>query len=435
LNSDLPSIEIPDFLSGVSSFFVERDTTIEPNRLSETMDSQNALDISSQYQEIRDRQRTRVETLETLKELVIENLQGHLDVLENRISLEKDQWTQRIATHDERIKMKVEKLGTKTSDEIFALREKHKMDSRALTADFSRALAEIEEFFGEIVEQIRSSRTAVRTKGEDVESAVAEFQKLVAYLSENTPKYEDAMKNLNKTSEEIQSRFLDSQKGLEDMSAGAKGSAEEQTAELAKRKAELDIEHEEKMTELANLHEKVNNSVGHLKREIQSRIVELQQTLLDITTIALDNETIPYLAPLTRLDIDTFVAKYDNESFIIFTPCFMPTERISVTYRHKSVDKEFDSYLTQLIESQLKETPGFEESFENACNSGNMLVSPEGLDSVRSGLTKMQLTQLLKEGAREKIERRWIQNSGQCPKCGEFAGVGTKFCPGCGQAL
>ncbi|MDF1540145.1 MAG: hypothetical protein P1Q69_14715 [Candidatus Thorarchaeota archaeon] len=435
LNSTLHFVDSPAVLSGVSSSFVERDLTLTPNRLPETLDSHKVLDISSEYQDIRDKQRTRVETMETMKELVIEKLQGHLDVLENRITLEKDQWTKRLATHDERTKTKVEELGSKTSNEIFALREKHKMDMRALTAEFSRTMADIEEFYSEIVEQIRSSRTAVRTKGEDVESAVVEFQKFVAYLSEHAPKYEEAMEKLNKTSEDVKSRFADSKKGLEAMSTGAQGTADVQTEELAQKRAELDKEHEEKMQELLNLRETVNNSVGKLKRVIQARISDLQQALLEITINTLENDSIPNLAPLTRLDIDTFVAKYENESFIVFTPGTMPADRIFDTFRHQPIDIEFDSFVTQMIEKQIQETPGFKESFENACNAANMLVNPDGLGFIRSGLTKMQLTQLLEEGAKEKIERIWTQNSGQCPKCGELAGIGTKFCPGCGQGL
>ncbi len=435
LNSLLNSVETPDVLPGVSSSFIERDLTMTPNRLQETLDSQKVLDISSEYQHIRDKQRIRVETMEALKELVVEKLQGHLDVLENRIALEKDQWKKRLATHDERTKAKVEELGAITSDEIFSLREKHKMDMRALTAEFSRAMADIEEFFSEIVEHIRTSRTAVRTKGEDVESAITEFHKFITYLLEHAPRYEEAVEKLNKTSEEVKYRFADSEKGLEDMSAGAQGSVEVQTEELAQRKAQLDKEYEKKLQELANLRETVNNSVGKLKRVIQTRIGSLQQALLEITSNAFDSNTIPNLAPLTRLDIDTFVARYNDGSFTLFTPGIMPAERIFDTFRHHPIDNDFHNFITQIMDEQIKETPGFNEVFENACHTGNMLVNPDGLGFIRSGLTKMQMTQLLQEGAKEKIERIWTQNSGQCPKCGELAGVGTKFCPGCGQAL
>ncbi|MHA1908235.1 MAG: hypothetical protein ACW98Y_13130, partial [Candidatus Thorarchaeota archaeon] len=248
-------------------------------------------------------------------------------------------------------------------------------------------------------------------------------------------KYEDVLNKIRGTSEAVKAKHQEAQTGLEEMSAEAKGSESEQSAGYEKQKADLEQEREQKIGELDELQKTVSDSVTRLRRIVQERLTSLQQKLLEITTYNVENEKIPNLAPLTRLDVDTFVATYDNDSFIIFTPGFMPSERIFSSYRHQPLDSDFDLYITKTIDGLIENTRGFKEDFEKYRISGNMLTNTDGIDSIRSGLTKMQLTQLLKEGAKEKFEWLWSKYSGQCPKCGEMAGVGTKFCPGCGESL
>ena len=432
---ELKHVEIPDYLGLVTPFIVVREPNITPNRLSETLDSQNVLDLSSNFQELRDTQARRAESIESLKNLINEKLQGHLDVLENRISLEKQQWAQRISALEDRIQQKVQVLGSKTSDEIYDLREKQKMEMRAVTADFSRAITEVEEFYTDIIDQIRNTRTSIHMKGEDVKGAIADFNELVEYISETSPKHKEVLDKISGTSEIVRTKYKDSKSELEELSAEAKGAESEQSADYEKRKVELEQEMEQKLGELDALQENVSNSVTRLHRIVQQRLVELQQKLLEITSFALENNSIKNLAPLTRLDIDTYVATYDNDSYIVFTPGFMPREKILSIYRHQPLDNDFDSYITQIIDGLIQNDKGFKKSFDKACIAGNMLINTDGLESVRSGLTKLHLTHLLEEGAKENFESLWSKYSGQCPKCGNMAGIGTKFCPGCGATL
>ncbi|MFW9910800.1 MAG: hypothetical protein ACFFEF_19770, partial [Candidatus Thorarchaeota archaeon] len=259
-------LESPSILSHVSPYIIDRDPNIVPNRFDETLNSQKALDISSSYQRLRDASAKRVDTIETLKTLANEKLEGHLKVLENRISLERDQWSKRISAQEARIREQKGKISEKTSEEIFALKTKHKMDMRALTAEFSRAISEVEEFFETIIEAIREARIAVRQRGEDVEAAIAEFRKLVDHITETAPRYEDSLRNLTMTEQEVRNRFNESRKGLEDQSLGAKGTAEEEAAELEQKLVELQKERDDRLAELEALNEKVNNSIARFRR-------------------------------------------------------------------------------------------------------------------------------------------------------------------------
>ncbi len=431
----LKHVEYPDILGPVSSYIVERDLNITPNRLDETIDSQDVLQISSEFQDLRDSQALKIQNIESLRELITEKLQGHLNVLENRISLEKQQWDRRISALDERIQQQVQALGSKTSDQIFDMKEKYKIHMRGVTAEFSRAITDIEEFFSDLIEQIRITRTAIHSKGEDVEGAIAKFNELVDYISETAPNYKEVLERIKSTSERVRSTYNESMTGLEEKSAEIKGAVSDQSAEYEKQKEDLMHERDIKIKELDELQENVGNHVTRLRRIVQERLTELQQKLLSITSLNLENDSIRSLAPLTRLDIDTFVAIYDNDSYIIFTPCFMPVERIVTSDRHRPLDNDFDLYISKTIGSLIEENRGFKERFDNCCLHGNMLTNSDGLTSIRSGLTKMQLTQLLEEGAKEQLEGLWSKYSGQCPKCGAMAGVGSKFCPGCGATL
>jgi hypothetical protein len=149
----------------------------------------------------------------------------------------------------------------------------------------------------------------------------------------------------------------------------------------------------------------------------------------------LDNNSIRDLAPLTLFDMHTYVAKYDDQSHRVLTPCFLPEESLLTMGEGDALSKEFDDAFAASIDSLLQKDQSFKESLEQACTRGNMLLAAEAEGLLVQGLEEVLRRGLLQRDEIERLLTVWSRYSGKCPKCGASVEGGAQFCQKCGMEL
>ncbi|MHA2323054.1 MAG: zinc ribbon domain-containing protein [Candidatus Thorarchaeota archaeon] len=229
--------------------------------------------------------------------------------------------------------------------------------------------------------------------------------------------------------------MIDVQEKYENEIAHVEESLASSIAERGKRIESTKSEMEQKMRELDELKAKVNAAVEKTKQAIGNKVMTFQKEFLSLMSWSLENDSINDLAPLTLLDVNTYVAKYDSESYEVLTPRFMLEEGLSSIATGKPLDQEFHETLTSSIENWMKSDPTFKDAFERACIRGNVFLDPESVTALNEGLTTLTRKNILQHSDKERFETLWSRYAGRCPKCGTATEMGAKFCQKCGLDL
>jgi hypothetical protein len=429
---ELSNLMNPSFLVTVGKFVETTDPSAQPNRVEIRTDSGAALKRTEEFQETTTAAEMRIEATESLQKLVKEKLGGQLNILENLSTLERERWDDRVKTMEERTEHEILELTKKKDDQLYNLRDKHRMDLRAMTADFSRSASDLEQFYTHIVEEIREARTQIGQKEDDVEGAISVYSALASDMRSNIERSRQPLEVLDSKKEDLQKRVTRVRGEYESAIAQAETSLESLIAERRKRIEGTKNEREQKIRELDDLRAKVNAAVEKVEHAIGNKVMTFQKEFLNLMSWSLDNDSINELAPLTLLDVNTYVAKYDSESYEVLTPSFMSEERMSSISAGKPLNQEFDETLTLSIREWLKSDSTFRAAFERACIKGNVFLDPESVTLLNEGFTELTRRNILQHSDRERFETLWSRYVGKCPKCGTTTEMGAKFCQKCG---
>ncbi len=425
----------PQILTPHGHLFVEIEHSFQLNRLNETIDSREALEISEQFQKLREEAIIRHRALEELKQLTKEHLGGQLRILENVSTSEMEKWEKRSRTQDEMTDLKLGDLTEKKNDSLYELQDKHKMDLRALTAELSRSSSSLEGFFNEILEKIQYVRVVIGQKGEKLSEALEESDDLVKYLNETVPKYADRVQEVQEKRKELTSKSQELVSNLDDEKIRITEEIEAQIREHKLRLTEFGLERSQRQNELEELKEQVSGAIARMERAIGERLQELKDELSHISELILQNDTIPGLAPLTHVDITMLVVNYDDGDIVFLTFGVSPEERLGARTSHHVLDQKFHDFFTSQITEMIESNPGFANEFQTLCNSGSLFNQETATGILTSGLNSLQARQMLEEGVKEKLILQWNRYRGKCPKCGDDIGAGAQFCAGCGATL
>jgi len=424
----------PSFINAIGNFVLVSAPTAEPNRVEIRSESGAALKRSEEFKRISESAKLRIESAETLQKLIWENYGAQTTILENITKLENERGNERVRTMEERTKQEIAKLTENKENEIYELREKHKMNLRAMTADFSRAMNDLEQFFSEVVGEIREATTQIGQKETDTEGAVSVYSNLVSSLKESLTNSHQPLDMMDEKKVDLERRAAEAQTRFESDKMKAETSLQTEIQDRQRRIEVTRNETELKTKELDDLKAEVNAAISKSEQAIEKRVLEFQQEFLNLMNWTLDNDSIRELAPLTLFDIHTYVAKYDDGSHRVLTPCFLPEESL-LTMEADTLSKEFDDAFTASIDDLLKRDQSFNESFQRACTRGNMLLAAEAEELLVQGLEELLRRGLLQREEIEKLLMVWSRYSGKCPKCGASVEAGAQFCQKCGVTL
>ncbi len=423
-----------DVFPRVAQFIREVDPNTPVNTPDIRLDSNAALAKSQEFQKLVNTARTRVSALEDTKRLVSERLRNHLSVLENLLTTERTRWEQRISAMTEKLHQDTEALKKKESDALYELREKQKMALRALTADFSRSMSDIEQYFSEMLEKVRLTRMDITKGGDDVENAVRAYQSLTQYLSASVAKYNETLHKMNARTTQLLEENRRSKAELEKMTAQTQKSTAAQITAQEQKLVDLKKEMTEKIAAMENLLKSVRLAIEKMEHTLDEQILLVQSEFLRLMSMTLDANAIPGLTPLTRLDIEVYVVFYDDGTFRLYAPGLSPDERVPAISRYRPLDSSLDVLLKNTVQRWIESDRSFKEMIHKCSIKGNRLTSSDGASKLREGIIQLERRMLLQEGAREKLESLWVRYAAKCPKCGADV-AGSKYCPQCGLTI
>ena len=431
----IKSIIEPTHITSVGLRFTEVKLESKPNSMDLRIDSQDALQISQDFQELLDKAKSRIGKIKELQKLVKDVLDSKADALQAKVESEEARWGQRARTLGEIEELEISELTEKKRDRLYDLEESQRIELRALTAEFARSIAPLEKFFSEILGKVKEKTLEVSQKGEDIEAAIRIFRELIDNLRNVVPNYVEPVEAILTKSREILEKAEKIDQGLQEKSREAAHGIDSQIRDHKHRIVEFSMERDQAEIELLDLEAKVNSSVTRMKRAIGDRLNRLQEEYDKISRVALESSTIANLAPLTQLFIVNYVAVYDDNSKVIFTPGILPKDRFSLPTGYQPLDTELDSFIKGTIDMLSETSPTFENEYHNRLMSDSVLIRNEDFDKFQDGLGILQRKQLFEEGVRERLASQWEKIFGKCPQCGEKLGVDTAFCPHCGVSL
>jgi hypothetical protein len=431
----IKSIIDPIHITRVGLRFAEVKLESKPNSMNLKIDSQNALQISQDFQELLNKAKSRIGKIEELQKLVKDLLDSKADALKAKVESEEVRWGQRARTLGEIEELEISELTEKKRDRLYDLEESQRIELRGLTAEFARSIAPLEKFFNNILGKVKEKTLEVSQKGEDIETAIRIFRELIDYLRNVVPNYVEPVEVILTKSREILEKAEKIDKTLQEKSREAAHVIDSQIRDHKHRIVEFSMERDQAEIDLLDLEAKVNSSVTQMKRAIGDRLNRLHEEYDKISRVALESSTIANLAPLTQLFIINYVAVYEDNSKVIFTPGILPKDRFSLPTGYQILDTELDSFIKGTIDILSETSPTFENEYHNRLMSDSALIKNDDFDKFQDGLGILQRKQLFEEGVREQLASQWEKIFGKCPQCGEKLGVDTKFCPHCGVSL
>jgi hypothetical protein len=419
-------------IASVGHFITEAEPAAKPIRLEMKADSPEALKRTEEFREVAKAAKVRVEAIESLQKVMDEKIGGHLKVLENLKAVEAERWNVRIKTMEERTRQECIELAKNEEKQLYDLREKTKMDLRALTAEFSRSVNDLESFFAKMIDDIRATRTQIGQKEDDVDSAVNIYKELATNLTSKIQHINQPLQIMADKSENMRRKSSEIVKAAEARRITLETSTKSQIEERNQRLADTKAEMQNKMHELDELQARVKNAFESGRKQIEERIMALQREYLNLMAWSLENETVKGLMPLTLLDVEVFIARYDGGSYLVLTPSYTPDSEFTMSTTVKSLNQEFDEALRQSLESWLRLDPSMKNNFDNTCNAGNLLLTSQSAELLADGLETLRQRKIIKNMDKEKYEALWNKYTGKCPKCGSTIETGSKFCQKCG---
>ena len=432
---DINSLSTPTFIKAIGNFVNVSDPTARPNRIDMTVDSAAALKRTEEFRKVSEASKLRIDATEDLQKSVRENFGAQTTILENITKLEQDRGFERVRTMEERTNQEIEKLTKNKDDKLYELREKHTMNLRAMTADFSRAVNDLEKFFTDIVDEIRDARSQIGQKEADTEGAISVYSNLISSLKNTVSRSQQPIDTMDGRKAELQRQVAEAEARYESDKAAAEAALQAEIADRQKRIEEARNEMDAKRQELENLKGQVSTAINKTEQAIESRVLTVQQEFLDLMTWTLENNSVRELAPLTLLDIHTYVAKYDDGSHRVINPSYTPEENFASVGKRNTLSNDFDDGFSAFIDDLLKNDRSFKDAFERACVSGNMFLNPEAEQLLVDGLEDLLRRRLLQRDDIERVLTIWSKHSGKCPKCGSVVEAGAQYCQKCGLEL
>jgi hypothetical protein len=411
----------------------EVDPNEKLNSLELKIDSQLTLTISEDFQSLIEGARQRLGTMEGLQKITKEKLTDQLKVMENVMTAEMGRWEKRLSTHEESSKQRIEQLQDRMSEKVYSLKDKYQKDRRVILAEFVRDTYEIERFFTQVIEDVRTTREALSQI--ELEEAIERYKILVDNLAHTVPTYKDVIDSLNDLAAGSIGRAGDLDFKLGENIRKEEENVDSETKSLHAKIEDMKEEMNAKDLELKTLYKQVADAVDRMDGMVEKRVASLHRELENIQKLTLENDSIRGLTPLTLIYIQTWVATYTKGKPAVFPPIVMPEDRFGLPYTHQPLEDDLQKFIRRTVNKQMKDSASFKSSFRTACDSGNVLQIPESIKSFTKGINDIWNRQLLKEGVREKLEPLYTKLVGKCPECKAEITSASKFCPECGKSL
>nr|KXH72205.1 MAG: hypothetical protein AM325_01655 [Candidatus Thorarchaeota archaeon SMTZ1-45] len=427
------NVQEPNLFVAQGNRVREVDPNEKLNLLDLKIDSQLALTVSEDFQNLIEGARQRLGTMEGLQKITKEKLTDQIKVMENVMAAEMSRWEKRLNTHEDSSRLRIEKIQDRMSEKVYSLKDKLQKDRRVILAEFVRDSVELERFFNQLIEDIKSTREALSQL--ELEDAIERYRVLVDELSVTVPTYTDVIDSLNDLADAAIGRVGDLESKLQEDINKEEELVNTQTKDLQAKLEELHDEKNAKELEFKNLQKQVIDAIEKMDGIVEKRVKSLQLELKNIQKLTLENDSIKGLAPLTLMNIQTWVATYTSGNPIVFPPIIMPEDRFGLPYTHRPLDDRLESFVRKTVNKQMKDSASFKTSFHVACDSGNVLQIPNSIKSFQKGIDDIWNRQLLKEGVRDKLEPLYTKLVGKCPECKAEITATSKFCPECGKSL
>ena len=427
------NVQEPDLFVAQGYRVREVDPNEDLNPLELKIDSQLALTVSEDFQQLIEGGRQRLGTMEGLQKITKEKLTDQLAVMENVITAEMVRWEKRLSTQEDSSKLRIEQLQDRLSEKAYSLKDKHQKDRKTISAEFVRDSYEIERFFSQVIEDIKSTRESLNQL--ELEESIQKYKILVDDLSMTVPTYTDVISSLDDLAEASTGRAGDLEFKLGEDIRREEENVDSQTKTIQEKVEEMREEMNAKELELKTQQKQVAEAIERMDSIVEKRVDSLRGELEKIQKLTLDNDSIKGLTPLTLVYIQTWVATYTSGKPAVFAPILMPEDRISLPYAHQPLDAGLEAFIRKTVNKQMQDSGSFKTSFRAACDSGNILQIPESIKSFNKGIDDIFKRQLLKEGVRDKLEPLYTKLVGKCPECKAEITKNSKFCQECGKSL
>ncbi|MHA2025054.1 MAG: hypothetical protein ACW98U_04050 [Candidatus Thorarchaeota archaeon] len=413
--------------------FVEVDPNENLNSCDLKIDSQLALTISEDFQSVIEGARQRHGTMEELQRITKEKLTDQISVMENVTSAEMGRWEKRLGTQEESSRLRIEKLQERLSEKVYRLKNKHEKDRRVVLAEFVRDTVEIERFFTQIIEDIKTTREQLTQV--DLEEALEKYRILAEQLADTVPNYSDVIFSLDDFADASTGKAGDLDEKLTNDIKDEEDTVDSQIKTIQDKVEDMREEQSAKKLEYQKTQKKVLEAIDRMDGLVEKRVDSLRRELESVQRLTLENDSIKYLAPLTLVHIRTWVATYTTGKPVVFPPVIMPDDRLSIPYEHQPMDPALEVFVRKSVNKQMKDSGSFKTAFRSACDGGNILQVPESIKTFSKGIGNIWNRQLLKEGVRDKLEPLYTKLVGKCPECKAEITTKSKFCPECGKSL
>jgi len=431
----IKNLQQPEVFLKQADRIIEVEPNVKINTLEMKMDSQTALSVSEGFQSLVEDAATRLDNIEELHRLTKEKLTDRLNALENVITAELSRWEKRFAAQEESSELKMEQLNERLSDRIYRIKDRRKKDEKTLVADFVRETTELERFFAKIMEDIKSTRGDIAGKAADIQEAAEMYRSLIDNLTATVRTFDNIADSLSDYADASLQKALDYDDGVAANIQEEEESTDSQISDLKSKIESFKQEMDEKKSELNEMKRTVAEAVDRIDSLVEKRLEDLQLELQNISHLTLNNNSIKDLAPLTLVNIKTYVVMYSKGKPLIITPLIIPTDRFGLPCNYEPLDNDLNKFIQNSVKKLTKDSPSFNAALDKSCTAGNVFQNPDSAKVFKSGIDKIWTRQLLKEGVRETLMPLFTKLVGKCPKCGADIGTSGKFCPECGVSL